>query len=109
MSSESQLQAHREPNLPRRGDRVRDKYHDCHGTVTGLRSGMSIAVTWDDGHPFTDSKTLAMFDDIELSCCSTPERVWIIRCERWCDWFATADSREEAICKAEDHQKDAHE
>lgn len=50
---------------PQTGDRVRDTYHNCTGTVTGQRSGLAIAVTWDKGHPFTANPTLAMFEDLE--------------------------------------------
>lgn len=53
------------PGLPVKGDRVRDVDRGIIGTVTGLRSGMSIAVTWDDGHPFSDNPTLALFEDLE--------------------------------------------
>lgn len=57
---------------PEFGDRVLDTHYNCKGTVTGLRSGMGISVTWDEGHPFTDNPTRALFEDIEhLDECGT--------------------------------------
>ncbi len=51
--------------IPEHGERVRDVDYGCIGTVTGERSGLSIAVTWDQPHPFTDDTTLSIFDDLE--------------------------------------------